>query len=106
MPNYLPGYQLVDDPELRTRFEADWKVELPSTIMNLHCGKIPSSHGLSPRTCSTLAHAVPRPLWRGPDATLDRFLVRLFVCYMRPGGGTLDTSLKGLTINVNGRHEC
>ncbi len=33
-------------------------------------------------------------------------LVRLFVCYMRPGEVTLDTSLKGLTINVNGRHEC
>src|SRR5882724_10451075 len=31
MPNYLPGYQLVDDPEVRTRFEAGWKVTLPST---------------------------------------------------------------------------
>src|SRR5256886_17683453 len=31
MPNYLPGYQLVDDPEIRARFEAGWKVKLPST---------------------------------------------------------------------------
>src|SRR5882762_8020525 len=31
MPNFLPGYQPVDDPEVRARFEADWKVKLPST---------------------------------------------------------------------------
>src|SRR6266581_1489385 len=31
MPNYLPGYQLVDDPEVRARFEAGWKIKLPST---------------------------------------------------------------------------
>jgi formate dehydrogenase major subunit len=31
MPNFLPGYQSVDDPEVRTRFEANWKVPLPST---------------------------------------------------------------------------
>jgi formate dehydrogenase major subunit len=31
MPNMLPGYQSVDDPEVRTRFEAAWKVTLPST---------------------------------------------------------------------------
>ena len=31
MPNMLPGYQSVDDPEVRKRFEADWKVKLPST---------------------------------------------------------------------------
>src|SRR6202044_3096470 len=31
MPNFLPGYQHVDDPEVRTRFEAGWKVSLPST---------------------------------------------------------------------------
>src|SRR5882757_2551792 len=30
MPNYLPGYQLVDDPEVRARFEAGWRVKLPS----------------------------------------------------------------------------
>ncbi|HEX4170181.1 MAG TPA: formate dehydrogenase subunit alpha [Bryobacteraceae bacterium] len=31
MPNSLPGYQSVDDPEVRARFEAAWKVKLPST---------------------------------------------------------------------------
>jgi formate dehydrogenase major subunit len=30
MPNFLPGYQSVDDPEVRTRFEANWNVQLPS----------------------------------------------------------------------------
>jgi formate dehydrogenase major subunit len=32
MPNFLPGYQSVDDPEVRSRFEASWKVQLPSTM--------------------------------------------------------------------------
>src|SRR5712671_702268 len=48
MPNYLPGYQLVDDPEVRARFEAGWKVKLPSTkgldnkemIDAIHRGKL------------------------------------------------------------------
>jgi formate dehydrogenase major subunit len=31
MPNFLTGYQSVDDPEVRARFEANWKVKLPST---------------------------------------------------------------------------
>src|SRR5438477_8239052 len=31
MPNSLPGYQSIDDPEVRARFEAAWKVPLPST---------------------------------------------------------------------------
>jgi formate dehydrogenase major subunit len=31
MPNNFPGYQPVDDPEIRARFEAQWKVTLPST---------------------------------------------------------------------------
>jgi formate dehydrogenase major subunit len=30
MPNFLPGYQSVDNPEVRARFEAAWKVKLPS----------------------------------------------------------------------------
>jgi formate dehydrogenase major subunit len=31
MPNMLPGYQSVDNPEVRTRFEAAWNVALPLT---------------------------------------------------------------------------
>jgi formate dehydrogenase major subunit len=30
MPNFLTGYQSVDDPEVRSRFEASWKVQMPS----------------------------------------------------------------------------
>jgi formate dehydrogenase major subunit len=30
MPNTLPGYQSVDDPDVRARFEAAWGVTLPS----------------------------------------------------------------------------
>jgi len=48
MPNFLPGYQKVDDPEVRARFEAAWKVKLPSTkgldnhemIEAIHRGKL------------------------------------------------------------------
>src|ERR1700758_1064420 len=31
MPNELPGYQAVDDPEVRARFEQGWNSPLPST---------------------------------------------------------------------------
>jgi formate dehydrogenase major subunit len=31
MPNLLPGYQSVDDPEVRRKFEKAWGVTLPST---------------------------------------------------------------------------
>src|SRR6185369_11150026 len=30
MPNFLPGYQPIDNPEARARFETEWKVPLPS----------------------------------------------------------------------------
>jgi formate dehydrogenase major subunit len=30
MPNFLPGYQPVESPEARARFEAAWKVKLPT----------------------------------------------------------------------------
>jgi formate dehydrogenase major subunit len=31
MPNMLPGYQSVNDPEVRARFETAWNVKLPAT---------------------------------------------------------------------------
>src|ERR1700741_5080735 len=31
MPNNFPGYQSVDDPEIRKRFEASWAVKLPTS---------------------------------------------------------------------------
>jgi formate dehydrogenase major subunit len=52
MPNDLPGYQSVDDPEVRTRFEAAWHVTLPSTkgldnhqmVDAIHEGKLKSMY--------------------------------------------------------------
>jgi len=48
MPNDLPGYQSVDDPEVRARFEKAWNVPLPSTtgldnhqmVEAIHAGKL------------------------------------------------------------------
>src|SRR5258705_8855104 len=48
MPNFLTGYQSVDDPEVRARFEAGWNVKLPTTkgldnhemIEAIHGGKL------------------------------------------------------------------
>ncbi len=49
-PGTLPGYQSVDDPEVRARFESAWKVKLPSTkgldnhqmVDAIHQGKLKS----------------------------------------------------------------
>jgi formate dehydrogenase major subunit len=48
MPNNVPGYQSVDDPEVRLRFAESWKVPLPSTkgldnhqmVEAIHAGKL------------------------------------------------------------------
>jgi formate dehydrogenase major subunit len=50
MPNNLPGYQSVNDPEIRARFEAAWKIKLPATkgldnhemVDAIHQGKLKS----------------------------------------------------------------
>jgi len=50
MPNNLPGYQSVNDPEVRARFETAWKTKLPSTkgfdnhemVDAIHQGKLKS----------------------------------------------------------------
>src|SRR6202022_3969653 len=52
MPNSLPGYQSVDDPEVRSRFESRWGVSLPSTkgldnhemVDAIHNGKLKSMY--------------------------------------------------------------
>lgn len=52
MPNFLPGYQSVDDPEVRSRFEAGWNVKLPckkgldnhEMIEAIHEGKLKSMY--------------------------------------------------------------
>ncbi|MCX6624647.1 MAG: formate dehydrogenase subunit alpha [Acidobacteria bacterium] len=48
MPNFLPGYQAIDIPEVRARFEAGWRVSLPTTrgldnhqmVDAIHAGKL------------------------------------------------------------------
>jgi formate dehydrogenase major subunit len=48
MPNVFPGYQKVDDPDIRAKFEADWGCTLPTTtgldnrmmIEAVHKGKL------------------------------------------------------------------
>jgi formate dehydrogenase major subunit len=48
MPNFLPGYQSVDDPAVRARFEANWGTKLPvakgldnhEMIEAIHQGKL------------------------------------------------------------------
>ncbi|MCU1341111.1 MAG: putative formate dehydrogenase, partial [Candidatus Acidoferrum typicum] len=52
MPNSLPGYQSVNDPEVRARFEAAWLTKLPSTkgfdnhemVDAIHEGKLKSMY--------------------------------------------------------------
>src|ERR1700690_2146525 len=52
MPNSLPGYQSVDDHEVRARFEGGWGVSLPSTkgldnhemVEAIHEGKLRSMY--------------------------------------------------------------
>ena len=52
MPNMLSGYQSVDDPEVRARFESGWGVGLPSTkgldnhemVEAIHEGKLRSMY--------------------------------------------------------------
>ena len=52
MPNNLPGYQSVDDPEVRARYEAGWNVKLPvakgldnhQMIAAIHEGKLKSMY--------------------------------------------------------------
>jgi formate dehydrogenase major subunit len=52
MPNTLPGYQSVDDPAIRARFEAAWGVSLPTTkglnnhqmVEAIHAGKLKSMY--------------------------------------------------------------
>jgi formate dehydrogenase major subunit len=52
MPNYFPGYQKVDDPAIRAKFEKAWKVSLPAKpgldnhmmIDAIHEGKLKSMY--------------------------------------------------------------
>src|SRR5438034_10955326 len=67
-PAYLPGYQAVDDPEIRTKFEQAWGVELPRTtgyrldqmMSGLHDGRIRALYliGENPAQTEPNAHHV------------------------------------------------
>jgi len=54
MPNNLPGYQSVNDPEVRRRFETSWNVKLPTSKgLDNHEMVAPSSRASSRRCMSS-----------------------------------------------------
>jgi formate dehydrogenase major subunit/formate dehydrogenase alpha subunit len=67
-PSYLPGYQPVEDPELRRKFEERWGVEVPQTpgyrldqmMSGLHDGRIKALYliGENPVQTEPNAHHV------------------------------------------------
>jgi formate dehydrogenase major subunit len=44
MPDKLPGYQAVDDPQIRAKFEAEWGVPLPSDKGLAKLERAPAEH--------------------------------------------------------------
>jgi anaerobic selenocysteine-containing dehydrogenase len=65
MPDELPGYQAVDDPEVRARFEKGWNV--PSTAE----GAEDRTGGIILRGCLVVARGADRC---GPVDLLERSL--------------------------------
>ena len=71
-PSYLPGYQPVDDPEIRRKFSEAWGVEVPETpgyrldqiISGLHDGRIKALYliGENPAQTEPNAHHVEEGL--------------------------------------------
>src|SRR5262249_41136920 len=71
-PSYLPGYQPVDDPEIRRRFSEAWGVDVPETpgyrldqiISGLHDGRIKALYliGENPAQTEPNAHHVEEGL--------------------------------------------
>jgi formate dehydrogenase major subunit/formate dehydrogenase alpha subunit len=67
-PTYLPGYQPVDDPEVRRKFEQAWGAEVPETpgyrldqmISGLHDGRVKALYliGENPMQTEPNAHHV------------------------------------------------
>jgi formate dehydrogenase major subunit len=65
MPNMLPGYQLVSDAEVRQRFEAGWKVKLPSAqgldnhqmVEAIHEGKLKAMYLIGEEMSIVDSHA-------------------------------------------------
>ena len=73
-PSYLPGYQPVDDPEIRRKFSEAWGVEVPETpgyrldqiISGLHDGRTKALYlvGENPAQTEPNAHHVEEGLER------------------------------------------
>ena len=71
-PSYFPGYQSLDDPEIRAKFEARWGVEVPETpgyrldqiMSGLHDGRIKALYliGENPAQTEPNAHHVEEGL--------------------------------------------
>ena len=71
-PSYLPGYQPVEDPEIRAKFEAAWGVEVPETpgyrldqiVSGLHDGRVKALYliGENPAQTEPNAHHVEEGL--------------------------------------------
>ena len=65
MPNIFSGYQKVDDPEIRGKFEADWECTLPTTtgldnrqmIDAIHAGKLKAMYIKGEDTITSDANA-------------------------------------------------
>jgi predicted molibdopterin-dependent oxidoreductase YjgC len=73
-PSYLPGYQPVDDPEVRRKFFKAWGVEVPATpgyrldqiVSGLHDGRVKALYlvGENPAQTEPNAHHVEEGLER------------------------------------------
>ncbi len=71
-PAYFPGYQSVDDPEIRAKFEAAWRVEVPTEpgyrldqiVSGLHDGRVKALYlvGENPAQTEPNAHHVEEGL--------------------------------------------
>jgi formate dehydrogenase major subunit/formate dehydrogenase alpha subunit len=71
-PNYLPGYQPVDDPEIRRKFSEAWGAEVPETpgyrldqmMSGLHDGRVRALYlvGENPAQTEPNAHHVDQGL--------------------------------------------
>jgi len=71
-PNYLPGYQSVDDPEIRRKFSEAWGAEVPETtgyrldqmMSGLHDGRVKALYliGENPAQTEPNAHHVEEGL--------------------------------------------
>jgi predicted molibdopterin-dependent oxidoreductase YjgC len=71
-PSYLPGYQPVDDPEIREKFGVAWRAEVPETpgyrldqiVSGLHDGRVKALYlvGENPAQTEPNAHHVEQGL--------------------------------------------